>query len=191
MTARRPEPQSHELMLKWLDAAGLDLDAYDLERFGREWSAIDERYPEPKKAPLRDAARKAAVEYLQLNVDALEAGRRLAEARAQEQAATAAARQVAVMAFADGDTEQNLAKDFGVNRERTMRLWLGKPNIPSDGNTDYVTPKETAEILGISREEVMELLESRQIPYWRAGPTKRMARQDVLAYKETRGDAPR
>lgn len=171
-------------MLQWLDAAGVDRDSFDLERFGREWSAIDERYPEPKDAPLRDAARRAAVEYLLFTFDAPEAGRRLAEARAQEQAASAAARQVAVMAFADGDTEQNLAIDIGVNRNRTMRIWLGKPGQPHESNTDYVTPKEAAEILGITREDVMRLIESREIPHWRAGPTKRMARADVLAYKK-------
>lgn len=178
-------------MRQWLEASGVVLDAFELERFGREWSAINERYPEAKDAPMRDAARSAAIEYLKFTLDAPEAGRRLAEARAQEQAALAAARQVAVMAFADGDTEQNLAKDIGVNRNRTMRIWLGKPGQPHESNTDYVTPKEAAEILGVPREEVMELIATGQIPHWRAGPTKRMARENVLAYKETRSNRPR
>lgn len=48
-------------------------------------------------------------------------------ARAQKLAALAAARQIAVMAIADGATENSLHDRLGVTR-RTLRQWLGKPH---------------------------------------------------------------
>ncbi|MFP4121878.1 helix-turn-helix domain-containing protein [Coleofasciculus sp.] len=47
---------------------------------------------------------------------------------------------------------------------------------------------EAADILGVSRTQVLSLLKSGEIPYWREGTVYRMRYQDVMDYKN-RNDA--
>jgi len=93
-------------------------------RFVEAWTQIHDIYPDEGDESRRTAALEAAVEYLRHQLDPWEAGDRLAEARGRAKDATAAARQVAVMAFEDGATQTQLAADLRVNRARTLRPWL-------------------------------------------------------------------
>jgi hypothetical protein len=87
--------------------------------------AINDRYPDPDEEHLRDAALSAAVQYLLGDTSAEEAKRRLAEARAEEAMASAAAQQVAVMLVGEGMFEIPAAAAVGITRT-TLRRALGK-----------------------------------------------------------------
>ncbi len=113
----------------WIQARGIKFadDTFEdnaHKRFIEAWTQIHSIYPEDGDESRRTAALEAAVEYLRHELDPWEAGDRLAEARGRAKDATAAARQVAVMAFEDGATQTQLAADLRVNRARTLRPWL-------------------------------------------------------------------
>lgn len=73
----------------------------------------------------REAAFSAAVQYVMGDLDTDSAGSNLLTARLDTADAMAAARQVAVMADADGEAESSIARKLGVDR-MTVRKWLGK-----------------------------------------------------------------
>jgi hypothetical protein len=73
----------------------------------------------------RLAAFSAAVQYVMGDLDVDSAGENLLIARLETVEAMAAARQVAVMAAADGEAEASIARKLGVDR-MTVRKWLGK-----------------------------------------------------------------
>lgn len=112
----------------WLGPAWdhAELTADELDRFAEAWDAISDRYPREDEQEERTAALVAAVQYLLGETSPDDAGRTLVRARAQLAEALAAARQVAVMAIADGASEYALHERLGVTR-RTLRQWLGKP----------------------------------------------------------------
>lgn len=107
----------------WL--AGTPLTDEQRDRFAEAWGAVSDRYPDPDDQDERDAALSAALQYLLGETVPADAGRSLARARHQQLLATATARQIAIMAIADGATENALHGQLEVTR-RTLRQWLGK-----------------------------------------------------------------
>lgn len=112
----------HEIAA-WL--GGTALTDAQRESFERAWGDVADRYPDPDAQAERDAALSAALQYLLGETTPADAGRTLDRARAAELAATAAARQVAIMAIDDGASENALYADLRVTR-RTLRKWQGK-----------------------------------------------------------------
>ncbi|GAB4988145.1 hypothetical protein MAHJHV61_34190 [Mycobacterium avium subsp. hominissuis] len=107
------------------DLEGLDsVQRARLERAAQEATQL---YPE--SPDLQRAAVTAAADYLLGHTDPAAAGAELATVRRAEKRARARARQVAVMAFADGRSERAIARDVGVDR-MNLRRWLGKPGRP-------------------------------------------------------------
>lgn len=90
---------------------------------------IDALYPDDddldEYADERLAAFSAAVQYVMGDLDAASAGDNLLMARSASASAMAAARQIALMATANGAQEAPLARQLGVDR-MTIRKWVGK-----------------------------------------------------------------
>ncbi len=109
----------------WLGPAEAEMSDEQIDRFIDVWDAVDDRYPDPDDQPIRDEVLSAAVQYLLGDVTTTAAGDRLRRARADSERALAAARQVALMAVADGAAEAATARELGVDR-MALRGWLGK-----------------------------------------------------------------
>ncbi len=69
-------------------------------------------------------------------------------------------------------------------------LSRGRPVMIAAQNTELTTG-EAAELLGLSRPTVVKLMEDGVLPYSRPSSSRRVALQDVLAYKELRSNARR
>lgn len=126
MTA--PHTAARAAAEKWLAERFEDTDKLTpaaMRRFVTAWVELNERYPDTEDVAVRNAALTAAVRYLSGRLTPADAGRVLARTRARAKEAMAAARQVAVMAVADGASEAETARDVGVDR-MGLRKWLGK-----------------------------------------------------------------
>ena len=110
-----------DAMDAWLGPVGLTDEQRD--RFTTIWDDVTGRYPDDQDAAT--AALSAAVQYLVGETGPESAGREIARRTAALEDARAAARVVAVLAIADGESENALAARMGVTRV-TVRKWLGK-----------------------------------------------------------------
>ena len=110
-----------DAMDAWLGP--VELTSEQRERFAAIWDDVDGRYPDDADAV--NAALSAAVQYLLGETGPESAGREIARRTAALEDARAAARVVAVLAIADGESENALAARMGVTRV-TVRKWLGK-----------------------------------------------------------------
>jgi len=100
------------------------LDSAELARL--EQVARDAALLYPGDTELQRVAINAATEYLLGSLDPVSVGADLARFRIEQRRVRARARQIAVMAFADGRSERSIARDVGVDR-MNVRRWLGKP----------------------------------------------------------------
>ena len=112
---------SDDAMDAWLGP--VELTSEQRERFAAIWDDVDGRYPDDADAAT--AALSAAVQYLVGETRPEDAGREIARLAASLEDARAAARAVAVLAIADGESESALAARMGVTR-MTVRKWLDK-----------------------------------------------------------------
>ena len=112
---------SDDAMDAWLGP--VELTSEQRERFAAIWDDVDGRYPDDADAV--NAALVAAVQYLLGETGPESAGREIARRTAALEDARAAARVVAVLAIADGESENALAARMGVTR-MTVRKWLDK-----------------------------------------------------------------
>lgn len=110
-----------DAMDAWLGPVGLTDEQRD--RFTTIWDDVTGRYPDDQDAAT--AALSAAVQYLVGETRPEDAGREIARLTASLEDARAAARAVAVLAIADGESESALAARMGVTR-MTVRKWLDK-----------------------------------------------------------------
>ena len=110
-----------DAMDAWLGPVGLTDEQRD--RFTTIWDDVTGRYPDDQDAAT--AALSAAVQYLVGETRPEDAGREIARLTASLEDARAAARVVAVLAIADGESENALAARMGVTR-MTVRKWIGK-----------------------------------------------------------------
>lgn len=110
-----------DAMDAWLGPVGLTDEQRD--RFTTIWDDVTGRYPDDQDAAT--AALSAAVQYLVGETRPEDAGRDIARLTASLEDARAAARAVAVLAIADGESESALAARMGVTR-MTVRKWLDK-----------------------------------------------------------------
>lgn len=122
-----------DAMDAWLGP--VELTSEQRDRFAAIWDDVDGRYPDGLQcrrgcgghvdADAVNAALSAAVQYLLGETGPKDAGREIARLTAALEDARAAARAVAVLAIADGESESALAARMGVTRV-TVRKWLGK-----------------------------------------------------------------
>ena len=112
---------SDDAMDAWLGP--IELTDEQRGRFTTIWDDVTGRYPGDQDAAT--AALSAAVQYLVGETRPEDAGREIARLTASLEDARAAARAVAVLAIADGESENALAARMGVTR-MTVRKWLGK-----------------------------------------------------------------
>ena len=112
---------SDDAMDAWLGPVGLTDEQRD--RFTTIWDDVTGRYPDDQDAAT--AALSAAVQYLVGETRPEDAGHEIARRTAALEDARAAARVVAVLAIADGESENALAARMGVTR-MTVRKWLDK-----------------------------------------------------------------
>ena len=110
-----------DAMDAWLGPVGLTDEQRD--RFTTIWDDVTGRYPDDQDAAT--AALSAAVQYLVGETRPEDAGHEIARLTASLEDARAAARAVAVLAIADGESESALAARMGVTR-MTVRKWLDK-----------------------------------------------------------------
>jgi len=113
-----------------VDTAAVHLNAAQrarLDQVAREAALL---YPDD--AELQRVAIDAATDYLLGRADLVSAGAELARVRLEQQHIRARARQVVVLAFADGHSERSIAREVGVDR-MNVRRWLGKPGGAAAG----------------------------------------------------------
>ena len=59
---------------------------------------------------------------------------------------------------------------------------------PYEIATEYMTTQGAADLLGVSRQYVVQLLEEGKIPYHKVGNHRRIAMKDVLIFRKQRDD---
>lgn len=109
----------------YLGDALADMTTEQVDRLHAEADRIDARYPDPDEQEERDAAMSAAVQYLLGETSIDDAARALITAQRARDAAMAAVQQIAVMAHADGMTQEVAAQRAGIARKTLLRA-LGK-----------------------------------------------------------------
>lgn len=112
---------------KGADGLG-DAQRAQLKQIAREAAQL---YPD--NAALQRTAIEAATEYLLGRLDPVSIGADLARIRHEQQHIRAKARQVVVMACADGHSERSTAREVGVDR-MIVRRWLGKSRPERHGD---------------------------------------------------------
>ncbi|WP_433717483.1 hypothetical protein ACQP2U_44000 (plasmid) [Nocardia sp. CA-084685] len=115
----------HEIQA-WAGPAWDELTPERRDQLAHIAGDVAERYPDPDDQPLRDAALSAAVQYWLGETSLEDAAAELIRTRQAEAAARAAARQLAILAAAEGISETRIADRLGVQRAKTLRTWLGK-----------------------------------------------------------------
>ena len=86
--------------------------------------------------------------------------------------------------------KQDLPKPvYDLLRQVLARMQEGK-SVSLVPLTEELTTQKAAEILGVSRQYLVRLLEERRIPFHRAGTHRRVYLTDLMAYKRER-DASR
>jgi excisionase family DNA binding protein len=109
----------------------------------------------------------------------------LVELREQLTRIAAQRRPVARLVAPDGSEVEIPASAFAALRAvvRDMAQGLTITLIPHDKE---LTTKEAADILGVSRPFLVQLLDRGEIPYHRVGTHRRLRVEDVLGYRELR-----
>lgn len=120
----------------WLGPALADLTPDQLDRLRAESDRIDAAHPHPDMAHLWAAAMSAATQYVLGQTTPADARQALLDARRAAAEALAASKQVAVMAVADGMTEEDAAAVIGLNR-MTVRGAMGKPHRQKTDTRTY------------------------------------------------------
>lgn len=108
----------------WLGESHDALTKADLERFTSAWDRIHATYPDDSDTQIRDVALNTALQYIRGETTPAKIGVNMRRVKAQRAAVNAAAKEIAILAHADGVTETDLAKDIGVDRGNTIRRWL-------------------------------------------------------------------
>lgn len=110
----------------WLTANNVSLKERNRERFRRHWKLLHATYRTQGDASQRDAALLATVRFLENRTTVARSGKKYNDARAQLLDITAATKQIAFLAFENGNSDSAIARELGVDRTRTLRRWLGK-----------------------------------------------------------------
>ncbi|SIH38788.1 Uncharacterised protein [Mycobacteroides abscessus subsp. abscessus] len=110
----------------WISANNVSLKEHNRARFQRHWKLLHAAYRTPAQASQRDAALLATVRFLEKRTSLALTGKKYNAAREQLVDITAATKQIAVLAFEDGETDSAIARELGVDRSRTVPRWLGK-----------------------------------------------------------------
>lgn len=108
-------------LLAWLGPAADELTPEQIERVADEAHRIGDRYPHPDDHHRYEAALSATVQYLLGETTPEDANRALINARRRQDAAYAAAEQIAVMLTRDGTAKAAAARAAGIDRMSLLK----------------------------------------------------------------------
>lgn len=120
MTTLSPDQQA------WLGDAAETLTDEQAGQFVTGWDYVAANWPDTDDQGVRDAALAAVAEYVLGDTTLPDLAVIMHQARAQLQEATAACQAVSALAYHDGVSESEVARQVRVDRARTVRRWLGK-----------------------------------------------------------------
>ncbi len=90
---------------------------------------------------------------------------------------------------ADGETLQLPDTVFRLLKDIVRNMQLGRAVVLIPEN-QQLTTQRAADLLGVSRPHLIKLLESGELPYYKAGSHRRVYLKDLMAYQKRR-DAER